>query len=225
MVERNIAEMGVDREGGYEWNFGWRRRLFVWEENLLLNLTRDLHGFERVHGEDEWCWKSEEKGIFSVSSMYRRLEETAGRGNAYGEVERRVFGQAWKSPAPSKVVAFSWKLLLNRIPTRLNLAYRNVLPSNANLRCVFCDLEDESTRHLFLHCRVSWNIWTQVQIWLALEFISPPDFFTHWLCWIEATTCTKKMMRGMNLIWHTVDMGDLESKKQRYFQQPRSVRG
>jgi len=41
--------------------------------------------------------------------------------------EKRVFRQIWKSPAPSKVVAFAWKLLLDRIPTRMNLARMNVL--------------------------------------------------------------------------------------------------
>lgn len=34
------------------------------------------------------------------------------------EDEKLVFSQIWKSPAPLKIVAFSWRLLLDRIPTK-----------------------------------------------------------------------------------------------------------
>jgi len=35
-----------------EWSFGWRRRLFVWEEHLLADLREDLRGFRFVDEED-----------------------------------------------------------------------------------------------------------------------------------------------------------------------------
>lgn len=114
-----------------------------------------------------------------------------------------MFGQVWKSPAPSKVVALSWKLLLNRIPTRLNLAYRNVLPHNANLHCVLCDLEDESTSHLFIHCGVSWIIWCHLQQWVETVFITLPDLFAHWLSWNDVVPHRKQIKKGLKLIWHT----------------------
>jgi len=44
-----------------------------------------------------------------------------------------VFHQLWKSQAPSKVLALSWKLLLDRIPTWLNLSRRNALPLQEKL--------------------------------------------------------------------------------------------
>lgn len=43
------------------------------------------------------------------------------------EEEDKVFDVLWRSKAPSKVVAFSWTMLLDRIPTRSNLAKRRVL--------------------------------------------------------------------------------------------------
>jgi hypothetical protein len=65
--------------------------------------------------------------------VYKKLEERAGSGMEWGEQERKVLTQVLKSVAPSKVVILSWKLLLNRIPTRMNLAYKNILPSNGNI--------------------------------------------------------------------------------------------
>jgi len=49
-----------------------------------------------------------------------------------------VFGSVWKSPAPSKMVGFFWQLLLDRIPTKINLARRKILPLDESERCVFC---------------------------------------------------------------------------------------
>lgn len=38
----------------------WRRRLFVWEENLVNNLMEELEGFTLSLEENEWRWKLEE---------------------------------------------------------------------------------------------------------------------------------------------------------------------
>lgn len=49
------------------------------------------------------------------------------REDRWREEEKRVFKGLWESPTPSKVVAFARKVLLNRIPTKANLALRNVI--------------------------------------------------------------------------------------------------
>jgi len=73
--------------------------------------------------------------------------------------EKKVFSHVWESPAPSKVVAFSWKFLLNRIPTRVNLELRNALPPEVSSLCVLCGDEAETVNHLFLHCSISSRVW------------------------------------------------------------------
>jgi len=52
--ELKVAEMWLVRDSSANWNFKWRRRLFVWEEELLNNLLNDLQGFEWSQDEDEW---------------------------------------------------------------------------------------------------------------------------------------------------------------------------
>jgi hypothetical protein len=98
--------------------------------------------------DDIWRWKLEDSETFSVKSLYVKLE---GRG--LGEVlrpdgERRVFSKIWKSGAPSKVIAFVWKALLDRIPTRVNLLKRNCLPPDIGSNCVWCTTVPESLEHL-----------------------------------------------------------------------------
>jgi len=132
--EAKVVDMWLERGTESDWNFSWRRRLFVWEEDLIHNLMLDLHGFEWGQGVDEWFWRLEKGGVFSVKSTYKKLAEVSLADNLWGEEEEHVFGQIWKSPAPSKVVALSWRGLLDHVPTRVNLARRNVLPPNASLR-------------------------------------------------------------------------------------------
>lgn len=48
-----------------------------------------------------------------------------------------VCGSVWKSDLPSKVLIFSWRLLMDKLPTRLNLHRKGVLTSHLELSCVF----------------------------------------------------------------------------------------
>jgi len=59
------------------------------------------------------------------------------------ELQEGVFHKIWKSLAPSKVLAFSWKLL-DRIPSHANLALRNVLSPDLPTSCVLCGRHEET---------------------------------------------------------------------------------
>ena len=198
-----VAEVRV--EGGTEsgWNLTWRRGLFVWEEEVLNSMLLDLQGFECSQGEDEWRWTLEGGGGFTVRSMYKKLEVVSRGEEGWGEEENHVLSQIWKSGAPSRVVAFAWKGLLNRIPTRDNSAWRNVLPIGANFNCVFCNEVEETTNHLFLHCTVTWKIWLALLNWFQTNLIIPENLFAHWKCWDGLLVNRKESKRGMRIIWHT----------------------
>jgi hypothetical protein len=94
-----------------------------------------------------------------------------------------VFENLWKSPAPSKVVMFAWKVLLNRVPTKVNLALRNVLDPEESSLCVMCNSVEESSTHLFMHCDLASFVWSKLMLWLDYHFVTPPNLFVHWECW------------------------------------------
>jgi hypothetical protein len=66
--------MNYKDEGVRELEFSWRRPFFVWEEEILASLMVDLEGHVWNLGLDGWGWKPEEDGVFSVKSMYKKLE-------------------------------------------------------------------------------------------------------------------------------------------------------
>jgi len=124
----------------------------MWEDGLLENLFEVLEGCARSEREDAWWWKLEEEGRFTVRSSYELLAGLMMPPETLSESKEMVFGSVWKSPALSKVVVFSWQLLLDHIPTKVNLVRRTILPADASDRCVFCDQAGETSSHLFLHC-------------------------------------------------------------------------
>lgn len=189
--------------GGRVWDLSWRRPLFVWEEEMLQNLLPVLVATCGSAGVDSWRWSQGDDGEFSVESCYSLLERLClldDRGRQGVEV---VFKYLWKCPAPSKVVVFSWTLLLDRIPTRVNLARRGCLGQDASTSCVFFNEGDETANHLFLHCNVVSRVWLKVLCWLQLIMVTPPNLFLHLNCWTNAAY-SRKSRRGFLLIWHAV---------------------
>jgi len=183
------------------WNFMWRRHPFLWEVNLIDNLMTLLEGVILGTEEDRWEWIPDESGTFSVKSSYTVLELISLLDDDLSPLEKGFFSLLWKSPAPSKVVAFSWSLLLDCIPTRSNLAICNILNPDAPLVCVLCDRRAETSAHLFLHCEVTSMIWWGVLNWLEFNFIIPPNLFVHFECW-NSEASSKRLKKGAWLIWH-----------------------
>jgi len=75
--------------------------------------------------------------------------------------ERRVFHCIWKSLAPSKVVAFSWKLFLDRIPMRVDLQRRNILPPYFRQLSVSINLMEYSIPRKPVNTRASETVATK----------------------------------------------------------------
>lgn len=85
----------------------------MWEANLVENLMDLLEVVVFTTEEDKWVWSVVDDGMFSVKSAYNILEGIFLVEDGVGALKEGVFSLIWKSPAPSKVVAFSWSLLLD----------------------------------------------------------------------------------------------------------------
>lgn len=117
--------------------------------------------------------------FFSVKSTYDKLLGMLIVEDRWQEVENMVFGGIWKSTAPLKVIMFSWKALLNRIPTKSNLRIRNVISADASSLFVGCGRANETSMHLFLHCDLAFEVWLRVMRWWNFSMVTPPNIFVH----------------------------------------------
>ncbi|CAJ2643030.1 unnamed protein product [Trifolium pratense] len=161
----------------WNWTFSWRRALFLWEEELVVRLRDLLATVNLLMEDDGWKWVPDPEGVFSVKSTYLHLVDELRSGEVLEDGKAMIFDHIWDSPAPSKVIAFSWQLLHDRIPTRSNLAVRGILVADVPWECVGCVGSVESSIHLFLHCPSALKVWYDIFRWLGLVIVIPPSLF------------------------------------------------
>ncbi|MCI31360.1 hypothetical protein A2U01_0052572, partial [Trifolium medium] len=64
------------REGeNWSWPFSWRRELFQWESDLVVQLRERLEVVRLSSEMDSWRWVPDSEGIFSVNSTYNHLRK------------------------------------------------------------------------------------------------------------------------------------------------------
>jgi len=117
----------------------WRRRLFAWEEERVRECIALLHDYV-LH-----TWKLLLDPIhgYLVRGAYRFLTTNDA------PAARNVMNDLWYKNIPSKVSLFAWRLFRNRLPTRDNLARRNILHNNDSACVADCG-NVETVQHLFL---------------------------------------------------------------------------
>jgi hypothetical protein len=199
----SVLDCGRWVSGVWEWNFMWRRNLFVWEEerrNMLLNLLTPIH---LSNNSDEWKCQFSTGGMFSVSSLYRYLSGIIIPPISLDPGLVRELSYLWKSLAPSKVIVFSWQLLLGRLPTKENLAKRGVVGNGSDSFCVLCPMELECEGHLFGSCAFASALWDKVFYWFDWDGVNPTDprqtfqkFIMH--------RGNGKCVKGFIAVWHAV---------------------
>jgi len=145
---------GVDGEA---WR--WRRRLFVWEEEMLGDLTLLLQNvILQVDKDDRWLWTLESSHVFSVKSAYNAL-------TTQPPIELPVVVcSLWHKDVPLKVVLFAWRMFRDRLPTKNNLHRR---------MCVSGCGSTETSNHLFLHCNIFGSIWHFINRWSGTSAAAP----------------------------------------------------
>ncbi|KAL4347618.1 hypothetical protein GQ457_17G007830 [Hibiscus cannabinus] len=132
-----VNEFGVLGNNGWEWKIELRRVLFDWEYNIweefLSILNKAVCGsrmFDRIR------WVGNSNGTYSTRAFCEVSSET-------GVDEVNIWKEIWVNLAPPKVEAFIWKVMHQRIPTKVELAKRGVT-WNGDLNCPVCGSEPES---------------------------------------------------------------------------------
>ena len=148
-----IQQVGAFNEGGWEWNFQWRRPLFDSEIDMAVAFLQEVEGFRlRSDEQDRWLWAVEPCGSYSAKSAYKAIREDILGAGQVGQ-----FKELWKLRVPAKVTMFVWRLIQDKLPTRDNLKKKWV--ELQEYLCPFCRLVDESASHLFFHCSNISPLW------------------------------------------------------------------
>ncbi|MCH90264.1 ribonuclease H protein, partial [Trifolium medium] len=158
-----------------EWEFQWRQNLFVWEEELRDMLVNLLTPIQLSNANDEWRWHYSTGGMFSFSVLYQYLSGLILPPIYLNPDFVRDLSYLWKRLAPSKVIVFSWQLLLRQLPTTKNLAKRGIVDNGSDSNFVLCPMEVENDKHLFGWCAFASTIWHKVFNWFGWGVVVPRD--------------------------------------------------
>ncbi|XP_058750884.1 uncharacterized protein LOC131623907 [Vicia villosa] len=134
------------------------------ELSNLLTILAELHPLPNEL--DSFIWWRDSAG-FSVKSVYKWLSGSSLSGTMQNSANSSIFKKLWKVAVPSNIKFFGWRLLLDRLPTCIQLGKRGVILPN-DCSCPFCSNVEESAIHLFFHCSVSVQLWTKTFVWLRI---------------------------------------------------------
>lgn len=144
------------------WQLGWLRRLNEGElemvqylESLLLPIQPEREAM------DKWTWIMDKSLEYKVNTTYKKLILRCAE-SLLEEGQKILLNYLLKAAVPSKFLVHAWRLLLNRMPTRVALEQRGVMTFNQGPSCVFCFRYNEEIEHLFFCCHASSLVWQQV---------------------------------------------------------------
>ena len=115
--------MGNNTNDGWEWKLSWRRALFDSEIQMADNFLGELSQQQiQPNTEDRCSWKHDQTGYYSTKSGYDLIWEAQMGAN-----QNLDFVDIWKLKIPSKSLVFAWRLIRDKLPTRMNLRRRQVV--------------------------------------------------------------------------------------------------
>ncbi|XP_076958366.1 uncharacterized protein LOC143634074 [Bidens hawaiensis] len=113
-----------------------------------------------------WTWKPEGDDRFTTSSCWKLC---ATNFNV-----QRPFVMEWNRWVPMKVNLFGWKAEMCRIATSDEPFKRNVVDEIK--WCPLCEVEKESSDHIFLSCYVALVLWQFISSWCKVPPVYAFEF-------------------------------------------------
>lgn len=110
--------------------------------------------------EDNFKWPIEGVRDFPYKSCYTMMEKRYSAG-ILNERYKIGLSNLWSIKAPSKILTFGWRLILNKLSIRDQVKKRDILDRYCvnSSGCVFCFQVDEDNQYIFLECSVTKRLW------------------------------------------------------------------
>ncbi|KAL9667293.1 hypothetical protein QQ045_001644 [Rhodiola kirilowii] len=164
----SVREMGCWAGGCWQWHLTFRRRLYQWEEEAKKELEDGLSHIQlKEEKDDRMVWAYSPDGIFKTNTLMKAAIAIKAKKKKWEEIPF----QLWSGIAPPKVEMLIWRVYLQSLPSKMMLQRRRVLRNQQDLLCVFCEAENESSDHLLIHCRWTWNLWCMCIKWWGVIWV------------------------------------------------------
>ncbi|XP_039688673.1 uncharacterized protein [Medicago truncatula] len=174
-------------------------RLFDLSENKSITVAGLLslgveRGGEAWKWRRRWVWLPDPVEGYTVRGSYRLLttKDVPLRDPATSLI--------WHNQVLLKVSLFAWRLLHDRLPTKVNLVQRRVLDTEASMCVSDCGMS-ETAQHLFLTCDAFSSLWPLVRHWLGIIGVDTNVLLDHFFQFVNLTGGGKATRDFLQLIW------------------------
>lgn len=136
-----------------DWNYPLLLSLFP---SSTVDAIRQLPKLNERH-EDKLIWTLDDKGVFSVKSVYSSLN--VWEDNRPSSFPEKDWKHLWKLEIQDRLKVFLWKCAHAALPFRNTLASLIGGDQEERSLCPLCDQFPETAEHLFLRCRGARVLW------------------------------------------------------------------
>ncbi|GJR65108.1 RNA-directed DNA polymerase, eukaryota [Tanacetum coccineum] len=153
-VGANITVTGVPGQEGAEGNVAEKKKL---KESMEANLGKLLKynawstrwsPVDISTVGDTCIWSLAKDDIFSVKEARRVIDDKI--------LPSLATSTSWDKILPRKVNIFMWRLMLDRLPYRLNLSSHGI--DIQSISCPSCNGNMESSNHIFFECDIALEV-------------------------------------------------------------------
>ncbi|GJT11848.1 RNA-directed DNA polymerase, eukaryota, reverse transcriptase zinc-binding domain protein [Tanacetum coccineum] len=150
---------------GLLFQWAWRREPRTTPElEELANLVSLLSQLHLTILEDTWECSIDDSRCFTVKGMRSYIMSMSPPAS--------YVATRWNRIVPLKVNINTWRVMNGRMATRSNLDRRGV--DLDSVRCPLCDDGIETEDHIFVHCKVAKELWSDVLKWWRIPNVSFP---------------------------------------------------
>ncbi|MCH80408.1 cytochrome P450 [Trifolium medium] len=143
---------------------------------------------------DHWLWQHDTGGGYYVRGAYNLLITMDAHD---ADVTSNLI---WHKQVPLKVSVLAWRLLHNRLPTKDNLATRNIISHESQLCVTGCG-GLETAHHLFLSCPIFAPLWGLVRSWIGMSSADPVLLQDHFIRFIHSSGGLRARRSFLQLVW------------------------
>jgi hypothetical protein len=101
-----------------------------------------------------------------------------------------------------QVLISVWRLLRDRLTTKMNLVTRGIISPKAHL-CVSACGGVESAQHLFISCSTFDSLWALVRSWISFSAVDSQNLSDHFVQFTYSAGDLRVRQSSLQLIWLT----------------------
>ncbi|GJZ22800.1 RNA-directed DNA polymerase, eukaryota, reverse transcriptase zinc-binding domain protein [Tanacetum coccineum] len=144
---------------------------------------------------DTWKWSLGSATCFSVATVRYLIDSKT--------LDTAPNATRWLRNIPIKVNIFIWRLMLNKLPFRVNLDRKSI--DVGSILCLICQEDVETINHIFFSCNMAMDLWAKFARWweLVIPICTNISEWFDWLGSLHVSSKTKSIIEGVGgtLLW------------------------